>query len=72
MTIATAGLVSTADSPIGLKQSAALAQLPPYIKAAKASGDDIGQQDILKLHDTIFERELTLLQPLQQHAVGNM
>ena len=35
------------------------------------SGDDVGEQNILQLHNAVLERQLALLHPLNEHLVGD-
>src|SRR4051812_42650193 len=64
MTMATSGFVNIEPYVPQAPQSAHLAQISPQNKAAEGSGDDVGQQNILQLHDAILERQLSFFQPL--------
>ena len=46
--------------------------MSPHIKLVAPSGNDIGQEDIFELNDAILERQLSLFEALDQHAIGNM
>ena len=53
-------------------QSAAFSPDFGHNQGGQRSGDDVGQQDILELDDAILERQLALLEALDQHPVGHM